>query len=280
MSGPAEPRNARGPARRILIFSSPAAQAGAAFIAVLLPTLLLSPAPSSPSATIQSVCLQFLLVGSVPLFFAHLLNLDKRTAFSLRRARADNLFWCLVLVLSALFWLDEVVFWQDRLTGIRASLNPEVERLLRADSIPQLGWILFALAVTPAVCEELLFRGFMLGRFLEFSQPGQGLMMTSVLFGLFHRNLPALLPTSLAGLLLAFVVWRTGNLSYAIPMHAAINGWAILVVNSRIGELLPWTRQPSPVPAVLLLGGGLGLVVAAWRLKPDGNPQARSALPR
>ena len=126
-----------------------------------------------------------------------------------------------------LFLLDEVAFWQERLTGVRASLSPEIQRLLRADSALQLGWIFFALALTPAICEELLFRGFILGRFLETGQPGQSLMMTSLLFGLFHRNLPALLPTTLAGIMLAFAVWRTGSLYCAIVMHA---------VNQHLGD--------------------------------------------
>jgi len=253
---------------------SPVTQALAVFFSVFLPTLLLTPAPGSPVAALQSVVLQFLLVGLVPLAFAHLLNLDKRAAFSLRPVTAKNLLWCLLLAFSVLFLLDEIVLWQERLTGVRASLSPEIQKLLRADSALQLGWIFLVLALTPAICEELLFRGFILGRFLETGQPGQSLMMTSLLFGLFHRNLPALLPTTLAGVMLAFVVWRTGSLYCAIVMHAVVNTWAILVVNSRLGEFLPWTRQPSHVPAGLLVVCVLGVVVACKRLQREQVPRA------
>ncbi len=177
---------------------------------------MLTPAAGSPAAALQSVVLQFLLVALVPLAFAHLSNLDKRATFSLRRVTANNLLWCFLLAFSVLFLLDEIAVWQERLTGVRASLSPEIQELLRADSALQLVWIFFALALTPAICEELLFRGFILGRFLETGQPGQSLMMTSLLFGLFHRNLPALLPTTLAGIVLGLCVWRTGSLYCAI----------------------------------------------------------------
>jgi sodium transport system permease protein len=248
---------------------SPVTQALVVFFSVFLPTLLLTPAPGSPAAALQSVTLQLLVVGSIPLAFAHLLNLDKRAAFSLRPVAAKNLLWCLLLAFSVMFLLDEIVLWQEQLTGVRASLAPEIQNLLRADSTLELGWIFLALALTPAICEEILFRGFILGRFLEAGQPGQSLMMTSLLFGLFHRNLPTLLPTTLAGVMLAFIVWRTGSLYYAIIMHTMVNAWAILMVNTRLGDFLPWIRQPSHVPAGLLVVSVLGVVVAGKQLQRE-----------
>jgi sodium transport system permease protein len=252
----------------------PVTQALVVFFAVFIPTLVLTPASTSPAATLQSVVLQFLLVALVPIALAHLSNLDKRATFSLRRVTANNLLWCFLLAFSVLFLLDEIAVWQERLTGVRASLSPEIQELLRADSALHLVWILFALALTPAICEELLFRGFILGRFLETRQPGQSLMMTSLLFGLFHRNLAALLPTTLAGIVLAFAVWRTGSLYYAIVMHAVINTWAIFVVNTRLGESLPWTRQPGDGPAWLLVVCVLGVIIAGKRLQRERLPEA------
>jgi len=248
---------------------SPVTQALVVFFSVFIPTLLLTPAPGSPAAALQSVSLQFLFVGLIPLVFAHLLNLDKRAAFRLRPVTAKNLLWCLLLAFSVLFLLDEIAFWQEQLTGVRASLAPETQNLLRADSALQFGWIFFALVLTPAICEEILFRGFIFGRFLETGQAGQSLMMTSLLFGLFHRNLPALLPTTLAGVMLGFGVWRTGSLYCSIFIHAVVNTWAIVVVNTRLGEFLPWIRQPSHVPAGLLAVCVLGVVVAAKQLQQE-----------
>jgi sodium transport system permease protein len=252
----------------------PVTQTLVVFFAVFLPTLVLTPAAANPTAALQSVVLQILLVAAVPLAFAHLSNLDKRTVLSLRPVTATNLFWCVLLAFSVLFLLDEIVLWQQQLTGVGASLSPEIQKLLRADSALQLVWIFFALALTPAICEELLFRGFILGRFLETGQPGQSLMMSSLLFGLFHRNLPALLPTTLAGIMLAFAVWRTGSLYCGIVMHALINTWAILVVNTRLGEFLPWTHQPSQVPVGLLVVSVLGVVVAGMQLQRKRIPRA------
>jgi len=247
----------------------PVTQALVVFFAVLIPTFLFSPDPRSSTAVLQSVILQLLLVALVPLAVAHSLNFDKILVFSLRPISRKNFLWCLLLGSSAIFLMDEIAFLQQRLTGVQANLSPEVEKLLHADSVLQLGWIVFAMALTPAICEELLFRGFILGRFLEAGGPGQSLMMTSLLFGLFHRNLATLLPMTLAGILLAFAVWRTGSLYCGITMHALINMWAIVVVNARLEESLPWTRQPSHLPAGLLLICILCVVVAGKQLHKE-----------
>jgi sodium transport system permease protein len=247
----------------------PVTQALVVFCAVFLPTLVLTPAAANPAAALQSVVLQVSLVALVPLTFAHLSKLDKQAVLSLSPATAKSLFWCVLLAFSGLFLLDEIVLWQEQLTGVRASLSPEIQKVLRADSALQLAWIFFALALTPAICEELLFRGFMLGRFLETGQRGQSLMMTSLLFGLFHRNLPALLPTTLAGIMLAFAVLRTGSLYCAIVIHTLINTWAILVVNTSLGESLPWTREPGNVPTWLLVACVFGVMVSGKQLQRE-----------
>jgi hypothetical protein len=44
------------------------------------------------------------------------------------------------------------------------------------------------------------------------------------------------------------------------------------VINTRIGEFLPWTRQPSHVPPGLLLACLVGVVVAGKQLQRERVP--------
>jgi sodium transport system permease protein len=245
---------------------SPTAQALFAFSVVLLFSLALSPSAGSKNIIVQSVLLQVFLVLAVPLALAAWLGLAKRGAFHLRPTSVKNLFWCAVLTFCSLFLLDEIALWQQRITGVSANLLPEVRQVLRAESIASLLWVALSLALVPAVCEECLFRGFILSRFLGTGNLGQALMMTGVLFGVFHRNLAVLLTTSLAGLLLAFVVWRTGSLYNAIAMHVLVNGWAISAVNSRLPEWLPWLDGAMHVPVAIQLLCVAGTLLAARQL--------------
>jgi sodium transport system permease protein len=253
---------------RQLLQQSPIVQGLAAFISVLVISSIFSPVPTTANAVLKSVLLQLVLVLAIPLGLAAWLKLDKGKAFHLRPTSVLNLLWCFVLTLCCLFLLDEIAFWQEKLTGISASLRPEVEQLLHVDSLGSLIGVSLSLGIVPAVCEEFLFRGFILSRFLATGNPGWSLMMTAILFGVFHRNLPALLTTSLAGLLLALVVWRTGSLYNAIVMHGVVNGWAIVVVNTGISEWLPWLDRAGHVPVVLQVGCLAGLWAGVKQLKP------------
>src|SRR5262245_7554966 len=96
----------------------PVTQALVVFCAVFLPTLVLTPAAANPAAALQSVVLQVSLVALVPLTFAHLSKLDKQVVLSLSPATAKSLFWSVLLAFSGLFLLDEVVLWQEQLTGV------------------------------------------------------------------------------------------------------------------------------------------------------------------
>src|SRR5262245_34661895 len=130
---------------------NPVLQALVVYFLVLLPTLLFASDPRNPAAPIRSVLLQFFVVALVPLVFTHLLRHDRRAVFSLRAVSARNLLWCCVLALSAVFLLDEVTFWQVRLTGVQANVGPEIQNLLRADSVLNLSWTFFAFSLTPAI---------------------------------------------------------------------------------------------------------------------------------
>lgn len=255
-----------------MLLQSPLLQGWLAFLAVFGATLVLSPGAGSPQVILQSVLLQLLLVFGVPAALSVWLRLGYRTVFCLRPTSAGNLLWCTVLTFCTLFLLDEIALWQEKFTGVSPSLSPEIQRLLRAESMSDLIWIVLSLALVPALCEELLFRGFIFSRFLTTGNLGQSLMMTAVLFGVFHRSLAVLLTVSLAGLLLGFVVWRTGSLYNAIVVHAVINGWAIAVANTELPQWLPWLEPGNHVPVPLLLGCIAGIVVASKFLSPwDGT---------
>lgn len=242
------------------------AQSLLGFFVVLGLSLFLAPSPRAEAAVVHSVLLQLFLVLGVPVVLARLFGLQSRGVFSLRPTCVRNLSWSLVLAVSLIFVLDEVAFLQYLLTGVSASLSPDVLGLLRASSPYQLLWIIFALALVPAVCEEFLFRGLIFDRFLEAAGASQSVMMSAMLFGLFHRNLPALLLTTLAGVALAFVVFRTGSLYNAIVAHAVVNVWAVIVVNAGWERHVSWTLQAGHVPLGVLVPSVAGILLAGKKL--------------
>ncbi|MEM9827374.1 MAG: CPBP family glutamic-type intramembrane protease, partial [Planctomycetota bacterium] len=90
--------------------------------------------------------------------------------------------------------------------------------------------ILLTLAVTPAIIEELCFRGFLFSALLKVLPPRTVMVLTAFLFGGFHvvtgnmLLLERFLPTTLMGLLLGWVAYRTGSVIPGMVTHAVHNG--------------------------------------------------------
>ncbi len=93
---------------------------------------------------------------------------------------------------------------------------------------------LLVFALVPAVCEELLHRGVIapaLARRLGFVP---GLVLSALLFGLFHLNLARLLPTTVLGLATGFLRLRSGSLAPGILLHFLYNACLLLAAHAEL----------------------------------------------
>ncbi|NLP00400.1 MAG: CPBP family intramembrane metalloprotease [Clostridiaceae bacterium] len=94
---------------------------------------------------------------------------------------------------------------------------------------------LLLVAVLPAVCEELLFRG-MIQRGLERIGAGWSIFLSGILFGLFHFDFQRLAAQTLIGFLAAYVVYRTGSIFNGMILHFSNNGLLTIFANYMAGS--------------------------------------------
>jgi sodium transport system permease protein len=86
-------------------------------------------------------------------------------------------------------------------------------------------WQLFlVLALFPAVCEELAFRGFMLSGLRRIGHTGMAILMCSFFFGAIHGILQQSISATLLGLLLGYIAVQTRSIVPCILFHATHNG--------------------------------------------------------
>ncbi len=91
-------------------------------------------------------------------------------------------------------------------------------------------WLnLLMLAITPAICEELFFRGYLQRQLERRLGAATGIVFSGLLFGLFHFRLSELGALTALGIFLAYLTWRTGSLWPAILVHFANNAFAVIV---------------------------------------------------
>jgi sodium transport system permease protein len=91
-------------------------------------------------------------------------------------------------------------------------------------------------AVTPAVCEEALFRGPILrGLRTRFSAPAAAII-TGLLFGLFHLSVWRLLPTAIIGFFLSMIALSADSIVPAMIAHFANNACIIAIAVASSGH--------------------------------------------
>lgn len=87
-------------------------------------------------------------------------------------------------------------------------------------------------AILPAVCEELLFRGFLLSGFSSSMGKWPAIILCGCLFGALHLQ-PLQMPfTALVGIGLAYAALETGSVFIPIIMHCAHNLLLLLIVRA------------------------------------------------
>jgi sodium transport system permease protein len=145
-----------------------------------------------------------------------------------------------------------------------------VESLRRAVAPPDGGRgllaTLFLMALTPAICEEALFRGPILRGLRTRFSPVMAAVLTGLLFGIFHLDAWRLLPTALLGMALSGIALASDSIVPAMAAHFVNN--ACLIVLARLHaddtSALPLrTKLFFGTLGAAVLAAGAGLVARA-----------------
>ncbi|MFN9583214.1 MAG: type II CAAX prenyl endopeptidase Rce1 family protein [Bacteroidota bacterium] len=103
------------------------------------------------------------------------------------------------------------------------------EAFLKTDSFLGLLLNLLLVAILPAICEELLFRGALMHFLLQcFYQKHLAIWFSAILFSLFHAQFYGFVPRMLLGVLLGYMVWYSGSIWPAMVIHFINNAIATL----------------------------------------------------
>jgi sodium transport system permease protein len=231
-----------------------------------------------------------LFVG-VPLIFTRLGNVRVASAFRLRMADGPVVVQASIaaVLLGVGLWpfTQELVLLLRRLgfTTLNEKILARLPEAIAEWRTYPASLIVLALAVTPAVTEELFFRGFLFGALLgrrdhedaltPTPSPARAVLLTAVIFSLFHllvEGAPAVerLPSSfLLGLLLGWMCWVSGSVWPGVVLHTLHNGLVVLLAYYE-----PWLTERGWIPAgeghlpalLLVVCGLVAAVGLAWLL--------------
>jgi membrane protease YdiL (CAAX protease family) len=150
-------------------------------------------------------------------------------------------------------------------------LDPFWTKLIEDTFLPLSGGAsLLLLALLPGICEELLFRGAVLGLLRKGMPGGWAVLLQAALFAVAHLYGFRWLPTFGVGLAAGWLVLRTGSLLPAMVLHTLHNGLAAHFGGEITLELARFETQAILLGAMAL--GVTALALAGKGRAPDRGP--------
>ena len=242
---------------------------GLAFFAILMAAVLYIALPLQTQAPLTG--LLFTLWGVLfggSWLAARLRRWNVREVFHLRKAHVRGWLGALFLGLGSWALLLAGI---DLILGDALPISEEMAeraRLLFETDRGALGNVLLVLAITasPAICEELVFRGVLLRAFNTALPTALAIGLSAALFASMHLSVHRLLPTFMLGCVAGAIVMSTRSILPAMLFHGLHNTLAFGISTWEDGAaaLLDNTGQPTLTvlgsATLLVIGGGLLLL--------------------
>lgn len=147
--------------------------------------------------------------------------------------------------------------------------------------------LLFVIAGSAGICEEILFRGFILRAYEKLGM-WPGIIVTALLFSILHLNIQNILAPFFLGIILGFVVYKTNSIFAGIIGHFINNAisvtWGYVIMNlpfyknMNIEQVQEGMTTQSLIGAVILFGLILPLagaiMVICLKAINDRHPEA------
>ncbi len=126
----------------------------------------------------------------------------------------------------------------QQLYQVDKNLQPALEQVQGMFHHADFWSLVSIIALVPAVCEELAFRGFILSGFRHLGHKWRAIIFTALLFGLTHGIVQQSLIACLLGIVLGLLAVQSGSILPGIAFHFVHN--TLAVANSRItADMIP-----------------------------------------
>jgi uncharacterized protein len=142
-------------------------------------------------------------------------------------------------ILTGLYFVNLLAEWNKLLPLPQSWIDVEVKyagltkAFLQMDTPSHLMINLLSIALLPAICEELLFRGClqnMLIQHLGKHNAGLAILITGIVFGIIHGQMQTVLPRIFLGIVLGYIYLYSNSIWPSMVGHFVNNGLQICLV--------------------------------------------------
>lgn len=109
---------------------------------------------------------------------------------------------------------------------LKQAMEETYKILISANGMGELSFVIVVIALVPAICEELLFRGLLQHSFVKGMGAKSGIILTGFLFAIFHFNPFAFIALLVLGIYFSFLAYRTNSIYSSMTAHFTNNFFA------------------------------------------------------
>lgn len=102
--------------------------------------------------------------------------------------------------------------------------------LVVSSSVGEFIFVTFVIALTPAICEEFMFRGLILSNLEKLNSSKIPVIFTGLLFAIFHFHPFNIIPLIILGIFISYIAYYSGSIFPAIMVHFVNNFLSALAI--------------------------------------------------
>ena len=189
---------------------------------------------------------QLVVFLGLTLAMARRYRLPPRDVFALRPVGAPVLLAALLAIAPAILVAQGVFRLANLLLPVSAGMLKEFSEALLPQDVPR-SELFILVALLPAICEEMAFRGALLYGLRRRLRPAALALVVGGAFGFFHFAYFRLVPTAFLGVVLTSLALLTGSLVPGMLLHAGNNALALWMAEQGfpLDRLDPWLYGAS-----------------------------------
>ncbi len=189
----------------------------------------------------------------------------------LKKANKQNMYvlaaCCVLFTFPLVFWLGEInrmLPLPEWMTKMEESTGKQMEEFLKVRHWYDVPINVIIIALLPAFCEELFFRGALQRVIIYITRsPWVGILIASFLFSALHLQFAGFLPRMFLGIVLGILYWYSGSLWTCVLAHFIFNAAQVLWV-SYAPEYI--NANPSlPLFAAIVSAVSVGAILYFYR---------------
>lgn len=178
------------------------------------------------------------------------------------RLKLSENVWQVTLIAAILFivaqptilflgWLNSFVPVPQAMAEMQETMAEMISDFLKSDNVLLLG--IFHIGIVPAICEEIMYRGYVQRAFEKSWGVVAAILISGAIFGAYHLQISNFLPLATLGVFLAYVTYISDSLIPAMVAHFVNNGGQV-IASSFYPEMLDEKISPEmDIPVLLVL---------------------------